>query len=439
VPGAVAQAAPSWQNISSSALSWNPSSPANNYGALTVAVDPQGNVYLGTNYQGIWRSTDGGTSWAKWDTGGGSSLIDGGRIWSLHVDPFNSAIVWAASGYGSGGPLKSTDGGVSWTQTFSTTNAVEQQLGTNDIYQVIPDPYLEGHVLASFHYYWNQNGACCFDSGLIQSFDGGNSWSVINPPAGGGWGAGNTVFFLDNSNDWLVASQSAGVWRTANGGASWTQVLTVPLAHGAINALTYEPANNTYYLAEGTSIYKSTNAGGSWTDIGQGLTYQYYEAVASDGVSLYTSPGYAGQSSSYGPWQAVAEAGGTWSAYAGATTEACNPLNGLCAGMVDTVLDRVHHIIYTADWQGGVWKFSTSPSLSPDLATRRQVMAAVGYNADGRNSIKAGGLRFGLGFRSSRLTRALARFGSPRLAGLSRACLVHLVASVRRVSELRCW
>ncbi len=355
-----------WQNIDIPGVSNDFNNPSNNYGYNTVVVD-QANpsvVFVGTNYQGIYKSANSGSTWVKIDTGTGSNMVDGGRIWSLVIDPFNHNTLYAASGYGFGGPLKSTDGGVSWTNTFPSSNPVEQQIGTNDIYNVSVDPYTPNHLLAAFHYYWLPGAS---DTGVIESTDGGVTWIRHNPA--GGWGNGNSVWFLNNSTTWLLGSQNAGFWRTTNSGSTWNQVSSNNIGHGGVNSL-YRETSGVFYTAFWNGVLKSTDNGATWTNISSGLPYAWFETVIGDGANLYTAPSFptgGDYGSAHGPWYTVPISGGNWTAYNAQQT--CDTSNSVCNGPVMMARDSTNNILYSVNWLGGLWKLSSSGSATATIVT----------------------------------------------------------------------
>jgi photosystem II stability/assembly factor-like uncharacterized protein len=347
-----------WQDIDIPGVSNDFNQPANNYGYNTVAVNPVSPtiVYVGTNYQGLYRSADSGATWTKIDTGAGADLLNGGRIWALAIDPFNPTTLYAASGYGSGGPLKSTDGGVSWRHMLPPHNATAQRLGTNDVYSVAVDPYTPNHLLASFHHNWLP---AVSDSGVIESSDGGQTWTTHNPPAGSGWNIENSVWFLNNSTSWLLGSNQAGFWRTTDSGASWAQVSANHITAGGINSLYRDSQRGALYAAHSSGIMKSTDNGASWTEFSAGLPNAGYETLSSDGANLYTAPSYptgGDYDQAHGPWYTVSITGTTWVRYNNQQT--CDSSNNVCDGPVMMARDPAGSAIYAANWLGGLWKLT---------------------------------------------------------------------------------
>src|SRR5947208_1469003 len=118
-------------------VSWTPLGPApinsgtapgtlTSSGRVTaIAADPTNAniIYVGAASGGVWKTTNGGTSWTPL-TDGQASLATG----SLALDPLNSNIIYAGTGeenfsadsYYGCGILKSVDGGATWTTLGSS-------------------------------------------------------------------------------------------------------------------------------------------------------------------------------------------------------------------------------------------------------------------------------------------------------------------------------
>lgn len=348
---------------------WNQCAPAawnsdfnfgsgNNFGMNSIVVDPvDQSVLVGCCYQGIFKSFDQGASWTKWNTGTGGAHIDSGRIWSMSLDPLNHNTVWATAGYGDGGPLKSTDGGVSWATAYAGSPT---QL--NDVYSVAVDPYTADHVLATWHSAWTTDGV---NSGVSESSDGGATWTHHQPPGGSSWGAGNAVFFLNNSASWLFCSQTGGIWLTTNTASTWTQVSTNNIGHGGLGSLWTNPANADLYLTTDSNVLRSTNHGATWTDISTGLTGSgagnHFDSTVTDGTNLYTLPSYPTDNYLDMPWQYMPIGGSSWTNYSVGSqhpsyTNPYSPNATNSNGPVMGAYDSVHKIGYAVHWLAGVWR-----------------------------------------------------------------------------------
>jgi photosystem II stability/assembly factor-like uncharacterized protein len=187
-----------------------------------IAIDPRGTsdqiIYISTNNGGIWKSTDGGTTWApKTDS---LASLSGGAVALDNGDP---SIVYFGTGdnFSNGfdnpiGIYKSTDQGGSWTLTPGSGT-----LAGNDIIRMV-SPAPNVLVVAT-------------SAGLFRSIDGGNSFANIIPP-----GATATSYISDlkldttTANGVLVAVWGLGIFRSTNGGATfganlWTAINNSPL------------------------------------------------------------------------------------------------------------------------------------------------------------------------------------------------------------------
>jgi photosystem II stability/assembly factor-like uncharacterized protein len=330
-----------WQNASPPIdLRYDGSVAFRNYGTLTVAVAPSDPrvVYLGTCYQGLWKTTDAGATWRKINTGANADKVSSGVNWTVAVDPTNANVVYTTAGSAGANLLwKSTDGGVNWTQILSNAEA---QATSPDVYSVAIDPANGQHLLVGFHGDWQGRSS----SGLLESTNGGATWRRINPA--GDWGHSHYAFFITSST-WLLATQDAGHWLGTNNGANWSKVSDVNAAHGA-SAL-YRAKNGALYLAALRAILKSTNGGQSWTDVAgvPGSNGGYY-AIVGDGTTMYVQPGAAWDEGNARPFYVSAETdGASWAPYNG---------QNFAYGPMAMGFDPVNGILYASNWNGGFWR-----------------------------------------------------------------------------------
>ncbi len=179
-----------------------------------------------------------------------------GRVSEMAFHPTDSNKLYAVSA--SGGLYLSSNKGQSWTVSSGTETLPQTSCSaicidnTND--QII---YL---CLGDADYYSN-------DFGIYKTTNGGTTWTAANT----GISTRMAVEILMDpvNNQRLVAATSSGVWRTTNGGTSWTQTIT----GGAFTDLERKPGNNTtLYASTATAFYVSSDFGGTWTATTTGLS-----------------------------------------------------------------------------------------------------------------------------------------------------------------------
>lgn len=313
---------------------------ADQFGFQTIGLSPSmpSIVYVGTSYEGIWKTTDAGTTWQRVSTGANGANLATGRNWSLVVDPTNANVVYTVAGYGSGqGLWRSIDGGVNWQQMLSPEIIAAT---TADIYSIAIDPADHQHLLLGSHSNWGSNS-----SGVLESKDGGRSWIIH--PGQSSWGTGHYVFFID-STTWLLGTQENGFWRTTDSGGSWTKVSNEHLQHGG--GQLYRAANGVLYTGALQTLLRSVDNGASWTPVGP-ATQDGYNGIVGDGTRLYAQRANTGFATTpEAPYVTSLETDGLmWTPYnGGAQVFADGPIN--------MVYDPVNRVIYSSNWRAGVWR-----------------------------------------------------------------------------------
>lgn len=222
--------------------SWTLHGPAGGGGAtIAVAVHPtNANIVLTSTQTGVFRSTNGGQSWVLTKDNTFNSVAD------IAFDPSRPDRVMLSDGI----LYVSEDAG----QTFAVAQGPSAQQSVNRI-----EFGTDGTLYAT---QWNGR--------LFKSAAPFSTWTEIT---GLPWAAATNAYpdmlavDPEDSQVVYVAIQSAGLYRSDNGGADWT----APLNSGVITPATFshlafDPADSTrLLLATGGGIYLSTTSGASWT------------------------------------------------------------------------------------------------------------------------------------------------------------------------------
>lgn len=206
----------------------------------------------------------------------------GGRIADIAIHPDHDALWYVA--VGSGGVWKTTNAGTTWTPIFD-------EQGSYSIGDVTVDPANPrvvwvgtGENVSGRHVGWGD--------GVYRSADGGGTWTRMGLEKSEHIGKilvdprdSNVVYVAAEGPLWAAGGQR-GLYKTSDGGISWTRVLHVddntgvtdiafhPNDPDVIYAAAYERRRHVWgFMAggSGSGIHKSTDGGASWQRKSKGL------------------------------------------------------------------------------------------------------------------------------------------------------------------------
>ena len=351
-----------WQDITPP-ISLDFNDPPNNYGTQIILSSPSEptTLYVGTNYQGVWKSFNSGKTWFKANVGLPSDPAniyfdwDGGRAgkgegcasiehrnWAMAIDPTDANVVYTSDGFGCAqGLWNTTNGGATWQQMFSP--AIISQT-TNDIGSIHIDPSNHLHILVASHGPWSHTPNAV---GVWESRDGGKTWTIHPLPQAAGT-TSHYAAFLD-SETWIVATQDAGIWRSADSGKTWNKVSSFNKSHGGSGL--YRSRNGVLYLGGNNRLLRSTDFGLTWSDAGAPNNQDGYTGIVGDGTYIYTASSNTGKST-IGPVQYyyASESDGTnWKPYNS---------QSFSDGPLSMVFDAQNRVVFSSNWNAGVWKLT---------------------------------------------------------------------------------
>lgn len=283
VDEALIQKAPAGFETEAATLEWTPAGPYNIGGRVTaLAVAPGGTtVYLGAANGGVFKSVNSGVNWTP--------IMDGNWVYSigaLALDPTNSSRLIVGTGeansaidtYDGRGVFQTTDGGLTWGPLGLAATA---RIG-----RVAIDPSNPQRLFVAAMGKQFSTGP---DRGLYRSENGGFSWTkvlfvndstgvcdvIINPAHP------ETVYCaswerIRRPSYRRVFGPGCGVWRSTNSGTTWTRLdgtgLPAPSNTVGRIGLAFAPSRPSWIYAQiihsagnGLGLYRSTNGGASWT------------------------------------------------------------------------------------------------------------------------------------------------------------------------------
>jgi CUB domain/Divergent InlB B-repeat domain/Secretion system C-terminal sorting domain len=234
-----------------------------------ILVHPTNNqILLTAGNTGIRRSTDAGATWTQVST---ASIKD------IEWKPNNPLVVYAGGYSGSAGVWRSTDGGITWTKLTATPLP---STGTQRV-AIGVSPHDAEYVYALFA----KSTGYGFQ-GMYRSTDGGTTWTQqATTPNMLGWQANGSdtdgqgwydlAIAVSPTDKNMVMIGGVNIWKSMDGGVNWTCKAHwsgngAPYVHADQHDFTF--SGSTFYAGNDGGVFKSTDGGTTWTNISSTLS-----------------------------------------------------------------------------------------------------------------------------------------------------------------------
>jgi len=272
-------------------------------GAVAVAPSDSKVVWVGTGEandrnseswgDGVYRSADGGETWAR------VGLEKSRMIARIVVHPTDPNTAWAAvmgdmwTFGGERGLYKTADGGKSWTRVLAAPAPYDDRTGCGDVAVDPSDPNtMYAALYARQRTPWSfSNGPDLTDGknigGIFKSTDGGATWKKLEKGLPGRTGRIGLSLFAKNPKIVYavvgsdeggtadirdVQSKRGGVFRSEDGGETWTRQSGLDPRPFYFSQIRVDPANDQRVYVLGFALHVSDDGGKSWReDLGQKL------------------------------------------------------------------------------------------------------------------------------------------------------------------------
>lgn len=284
-------------------------------GVSAIAVNPLAptHIFIGTGDRdnndatglGVWKSVNGGTSWAAFGTGMGNVVVS-----KLLIDPKDTTIMLAAT---STGIYRTTNGGGKWTKTSSTTGFYKDMVfkpnHPNVVYASAGGSFFRSTnngvswsqisglgsnfrgVIAvtaadTNRVYFLTSGTTTFSACYI-STDGGSTFrtkctspNILGYSDNGSTNDGQAFYdfcaVADTAHAGTLYVGGINIFKSTDSGSTWTAVAHwvgsgLPNVHADLHVMAINPLNNRLYAGEDGGIVYSPNGGTNWYDISNGL------------------------------------------------------------------------------------------------------------------------------------------------------------------------
>ena len=242
--------------------------------------------YVGREFTGVWKSADGGLNWTRAFDGADAQETTGYKEFSsLDIDSNNR--IWAGTRmnayWAGGGEIFYSDDGATWTEA-SWKSSIGGTPNRVIISAAASDP--------NYIYALISNNADNKANWIAKSTDNGNTWTELtvptdangNPLGDANGQAGYSMSFaVDPTDPNVLYAGEIDVFKSSDGGSSWTQITnsggSITYMHVDQHSYEFIDGNKVIYSNDG-GIYYTSNGGVQISDRNEGFNVSQFYSVA---------------------------------------------------------------------------------------------------------------------------------------------------------------
>jgi len=237
-----------------------------------------------------------------------------GRLTGIAAHPTDPNTIYVAAA--GGGVWKTTDGGQTWNPKTDCPLPAECLPITQMTLSMgaIAVAKSNGNKIYAGTGEADNSADSNFGRGILISSDGGANWTLSVGPGSRFDRLTTAAIAVDPTNanvayaamtnsgiNVLCCGGDAGVWKTTDGGTTWTKTTASITSSNPWSAIAIDPTNTLIiYAAVGNSgggslngVYKSTNGGTSWALLGNGPVGTSISGLGVGRISLALAPSNA--------------------------------------------------------------------------------------------------------------------------------------------------
>ena len=242
--------------------------------------------YVGREFTGVWKSADGGVNWTRAFDGADAQETTGYKEFSsLDIDSNNR--IWAGTRmnayWSGGGEIFYSDDGATWTEA-SWKSSVGGTPNRVIISAAASDP--------NYIYALISNNVDNKANWVAKSTDNGTTWTELtvptdangNPLGDANGQAGYSMSFaVDPTDPNVLYAGEIDVFKSSDGGSSWTQITnsggSITYMHVDQHSYEFIDGNKVIYSNDG-GIYYTSNGGVQISDRNEGFNVSQFYSVA---------------------------------------------------------------------------------------------------------------------------------------------------------------